>query len=341
MTHKQILHQFRSFGRRPSVLSHIMHELEIRGNYMKSLTSDHSHRLYLHDRFGIESDLANRALVIEICKHYCITRTGDKKYLLEVLNTYIRFPEKRHTLRKGASCSISGSRYEENTSSILKDTTLNGHPFHTQSFENLGGSSSAIDICCNHIQIEDIGIEIKKHGTPDWMQCRIIFSPDTNSWIPTPRSKRPQVCTKIFNDLLAGNVLYGGGVPPFENRNYTKQEWKSIKASTSQWNDIVIDIPCDTIRNLYSAKGCHYIQVSKYGLYHLGHDVCDFGVPMFVCDQVIRIRTKVHKSNNKGHINLSVTAACKPRNIRSLVPSPYSLDAVARLPPKLIYCSRT
>jgi hypothetical protein len=50
-------------------------------------------------------------------------------------------------------------------------------------------------------------------------------------------------------------------------------------------NDLFIN---DTIAKLYSNKGCSYIQISKYGLYHLEKDICKFNVPYFKCKQVLR-----------------------------------------------------
>lgn len=81
------------------------------------------------------------------------------------------------------------------------------------------------------------------------------------------------------------------------------------------------------IMKLYREKCCSYIQISEKGLYHLGNDICDFKVPPFLCEQQLRIRTKIHeRKNKKGFCKLSVTIACKPKNINSLENSSYSLD---------------
>ena len=89
---------------------------------------------------------------------------------------------------------------------------------------------------------------------------------------------------------------------------------------------------------LYSEKGCSYIQISEKGLYHLGNDICDFKVPIFICDQRLRIRTKIHeRKNKKGFCKLSVTIACQPKNINYLVNSKYSLDNQMTLPNDLVY----
>ena len=74
------------------------------------------------------------------------------------------------------------------------------------------------------------------------------------------------------------------------------------------------------------------------GLYHLGNDICDFKVPIFICKQRLRIRTKIHeKKNTKGFCKLSVTIACQPKNINNLINSEYSLDDQIKLPINLIY----
>jgi len=110
------------------------------------------------------------------------------------------------------------------------------------------------------------------------------------------------------------------------------------KKDTTDFNDIYLNCPTDTIKKLYSEKGCYYIQISDKGLYHLGNDICNFNVPEFICDQELRIRTKIHsRKNSKGYCVFSVIISCKPQNIKDLVNSKYSLDDILRLPENLIY----
>jgi hypothetical protein len=48
----------------------------------------------------------------------------------------------------------------------------------------------------------------------------------------------------------------------------------------------------------------------------IGNDLC-VNVPEFICDQRMRIRTKIHsRKNNKGFCVLSVIIACQPKNIK-------------------------
>lgn len=197
----------------------------------------------------------------------------------------------------------------------------------------LGGTSTKNDVTC-HYNV-DFGIEIKKNQAPDWVQCGILYD---KKWIPSNKSTLPVESRNIFEKLINNINLYGGDIPPFMKKNITHVEWLDIKNKTSKWDDYYINIPNNTIKNLYRAKGCEYIQISNHGLYHLGHDICSFNVPEFIIDQQMRIRTKIHKKvTSSGYCTLSVTASCKPVNLYLLEKSKYSLDDINKLPHNLIF----
>ena len=238
---------------------------------------------------------------------------------------------------KGALCSTNGSAYEKAVHCIVKNCKINGVPFNSQEEKDLAGSSSKNDITCT-ISSYDIGVEVKKYNTPDWMQCSIKYIDTDKRWISS-NGKNSESCQRIFNSLINDVKLYNGDIPPFMEKSITHEEWINIKNQTDKWKDMYINIPSDTIRRLYSEKGCYYIQISDgFGLYHLGRDICGFGVPLFDIEQQLRIRTKIHsRKNKKGFCSLSVTAACQPKNIKSLSQSPFSLDKIDKLPHILVH----
>jgi len=241
--------------------------------------------------------------------------------------------------KKGSGCSINGKKYELKVYNVVKKSKLNGTIFNTQNEDELGGCSSKNDIECNMTSIRDISIEIKKSKTPDWMQCSLKYDNVIKKWIGSSKNKIPEASKKVFEHLISTITLFNGNIPPFMLKNITHEEWIKIKNETSDFKDMYIDCPSDTIMKLYSEKGCSYIQISEKGLYHLGNDICDFKVPLFICEQQLRIRTKIHeKKNKKGFCKLSVTIACKPKNINNLVNSKYSLDNQMTLPNNLLYC---
>jgi len=239
---------------------------------------------------------------------------------------------------KGSRCSINGKKYELEVYNIVKKSKLNGNNFNTQLEDELGGCTSKNDIECNMNSVRDVSIEIKKSKTPDWMQCSLKYDNLNKKWIGSSRNKIPEASKRVFEDLVSTITLFNGNIPPFMLKDITHEEWINIKNETTYYNDSYIDCPNDTIMKLYREKGCSYIQISKKGLYHLGSDICGFKVPVFICEQRLRVRTKIHeRKNKKGFCKLSVTIACQPKNINNLVNSEYSLDNQIKLPNNLVY----
>jgi hypothetical protein len=276
---------------------------------------------------------------------------------------------------KGYQCQISGQKYEIEVYNIVKkcdiiyDTFIGGESrsevlrngnnkknplkkkemrlkkFNTQREEDLGCSNSNADrmskndLLCNYRGIEDIAIEIKKEKTPDWVQCSLKYDKVLIKWLSsTTNHNIPNKCKQIYEELLNGIELFGGHIPPFFERKMTYDEWNKIKKESGYYADMYIDCPDNIINRLYREKGCQYIQISNRGLYHLGEDICQFGVPEFQCKQQLRIRIKTHKKEDrKGKCQLSVIVSCMPKNIKQLVKSNYSLDTIQRLPDNLIY----
>jgi len=237
---------------------------------------------------------------------------------------------------KGAKCSQNGNKYEQDIYNIVKFTTLNNKSFNTQEIKDLGGSKNCNDLECNYEKEKDIGIEIKKANTPDWMQCSL--KKINNIWTGSEKGKIPLKSRKIFNKLLEKIKLFEGKIPPFFQTKMKYTEWLKIKNETNLYNDVYINIPDNTINKLYLEKGCKYIQISDYGLYKLDEDICNFNVPLFKIKQHIRIRIKVHSRGNENKCcNLSVIASCQPIDIKTLEKSLYSLDNKDRLPLNLIY----
>jgi hypothetical protein len=233
--------------------------------------------------------------------------------------------------------SISGKKYELDIYNIVKNCKLNNFKFNTQDKKDLGGCNNKNDIECNFNIEKNIPIEIKKSNSPDWMQCSLKFDNINNKWIGSLNNKIPEYSKNIFENLVSSVKLFNGKIPPFMINDITHDEWLKIKKETTDFNDIYINCPNDTIKKIYSEKGCKYIQISNKGLYHLGNDICDFKVPEFICEQQLRIRTKIHtKKNNKGYCKISVTVACQPKNIKNLINSKYSLDDYKKLPINLI-----
>jgi hypothetical protein len=244
---------------------------------------------------------------------------------------------------RGKAASDSGKNYEENIHEFMKNTFFRkskseNFKFNSQSVSELGcHSASAHDITCNSLSHDskNVGIEIKKANINDWVHCHLKYDPVTKT-ITCPNDNPVRA---IFHEIIVGNKVlpFSGNIPTFMKRG--------AKCTVGEWHkenhlfpSTIISIPSDTIAKIYAAKGCSYIQISGIGLFHTGVDICNFGVPYFVCNQTLRIYIKNHGGSGTL-MNLSVSAAVQPASMPELrsATSRFSLDNPRRFPNKLIY----
>ena len=226
------------------------------------------------------------------------------KTLLCIENMYVHNFTQKIILKisKGSACSVNGKKYEDLCYNNIK---------HSSKILKLGGGSSHEA----DIHTTNGHIECKATQPPDWGQSQLKW--EDGRWVPT----------NTFFQKYMDRVRFKP--PPFLYNKISYDEWIKIKHA---YKDEYLEIEDQGIQKFYTNKGCAYIQIKDYGLYHMGKDPLDLRVPEFLVKQRIRIRVKVH---SKSKSKLSVTAAFQPINIKTLEPSEYSLDDSSRLPPNL------
>lgn len=226
----------------------------------------------------------------------------------------------------GAKCSAQGGEYERLVAGMCRSyaSPHQDIPLNTQTDQELGGCTAKQDVTLNFNGINDVGVEVKR-VSPDWMQMKVL--PDGDTWIPSPKAKIPKGAQDIFMSYIEDIAF---PVPPFLKQPISYAEWMEIKTT---YKDRYHRVPDTCIANAYQAKGSHYIQLRGYGLYHTGTDVCNFEVPLFSCEQYIRVRCKRHgKKDALGNaMPSSVMMSFSPK-IKTLPKSPYSLDNAKSLP---------
>lgn len=240
---------------------------------------------------------------------------------------------------KGACCSRCGSTYEYYIWSIVSRCFYKSSGMYLCSNDKLkiklmlGGSSNNNDLIIVDEQQNKIPIEIKTtFSAPDWGQC--VVKHINGRWQISPKSKHSQKFKNIINNILRdqNTMIFNGKVPKFCSQSITHSEWLDIKSSTRDYDDFYIACDNNIINQYYIAKRCKYIQIDGKGLYKLSEeDPCKFNVPLFKCEQRIRIRVKVHRRKlSSGYASLSVTAATQPcGNIEKSI---YSLSDIDELP---------
>jgi len=168
-----------------------------------------------------------------------------------------------------------------------------------------------------------IDIEVKQTKGAEFGQCKASL---VNGLLT--------VANPLFQECIAHTQLFGGNIPPFLTKKIVFHEWDTV---ADVFQDEQYTAPPESISKYYSQKGNSYIQIKGLGLYHTGEDVCEFGVPFFVCQTRLRVRCKRHGIKcpiTKKDIPTSVMTSfwvSKPPS-----PSPYSLDDVSRFPPSLV-----
>lgn len=232
-------------------------------------------------------------------------------------------------MSRGATCSKNGREYECLVSDVCKKyrSLFNDHiALNDQHPHELGGCSNRHDIVLSALSYRDVGVEVKKQS-PDWMQMSVRPCVNNNKWVATQRVMIPEQVQCIF--LAYANTM-NFQTPPFFGQPILQSEWVTVQ---HMYKDKYLSIPTYTIANAYAAKGVLYIQLKGYGLYHTGADICKFGVPLFECEHIVRMRCKRHgKKDSEGkHIPSSVMMSFRPR-FCTIKKSPFSLDDPARMP---------
>ena len=268
---------------------------------------------------------------------------SNKKNLIKLKTTPCTQTEKKpQTTPKGAKCSENGNNYEKLIWNNLKNTTINNEKFNTQTELELGGSSSHNDIMCNfNSKIKNISIEIKNYIGAEFIQLDVHKEGD--KWIGpriTRKSHPLSVINRYLIEINSQKDLYYGRLPPLNKtrKEFDEwQEWLNNKKKEFESDDnkdyLWKSKDPEFVKNNYKDKGCSYIQINKYGLYHLCEDICNFDVPEFKPDN-ITLRLRCKRRGGKGCVPSSITMSAY---VSGLVKSKYSLDIIDNLPKNLIY----
>lgn len=233
-------------------------------------------------------------------------------------------------MRGGSKCLENGCKYEEQVKEVCILCNFCNND------TKLGGSTINPDLVCKDKNNENIFIEIKsKLKSSDWGQM-IIYPDKDNNWKSKGNNKISDNSKILIEELLKGVKIFNGKIPKFLLQKITHKEWKDIKQSTNDFNDCYFECTDNYIADYYKNKGCAYIQVKDYGLYHTGLDICDFNVLYLDLPCRLRIRTKIHHAMMKdGYMNASVTASLHPIYNKDFMKSDYSLDNINKIPLQL------
>jgi hypothetical protein len=209
------------------------------------------------------------------------------------------------TLRRGGACLQNGHSYEQKVADSLSTLLYQGIPLHLRA--TTAGATSESDIRFT-VQGIAYGIEVKDKKAFEGGQKRMI--PGDHGLVI------PEDC--LHKECLGSYIPFQGRIPSFLKGDKRPEQWIAEK---HLFSDEYISVDSKKVAEYYRRKGESYIQVEGKGLYHLGQDVLACGVPEFVCETLLRIRCKCHKSTPM-HRSIMTSFIYKKETLQS---SPFDL----------------
>ena len=187
-----------------------------------------------------------------------------------------------------------GNKGKEYENKIFKLCSQRGCIFPGTS--NAGGGSGA-DICLIHNN-QPLNIECKSAGA-DWGQQSLKYFNGSWSWTKEDETTKYFDSIKII-DQIDKDFVPKNAIPlNLTSREWNKEKEKVIGIDEKNHDQRGFDKPhlpltLEPLTKFYNSKNCYYLQVSKYGLYHLGEDKFELGTPEFDGTIDFRFRAKMH-----------------------------------------------
>jgi hypothetical protein len=211
------------------------------------------------------------------------------------------------TVRRGGACLQNGVAYEKKIADALSKLWYQGTPLSVQA--STAGGSKDSDVRFS-IAGTTYSMEVKDKKAFEGGQKRMMPS-EAGLIIP-------EDC--LHKECLGSYIPFQGRIPSFLKGDKRPEQWAAEK---HLFADEFIPVDSKKVAEYYRRKGETYIQVEGKGLYHLGVDVLGCGVPEFVCQTLLRIRCKCHKSTPM-HRTIMTSFIYKKE---TLAPSPYDILA--------------
>lgn len=237
-------------------------------------------------------------------------------------------------IASGAQCSISGNIYERKIIGLLI-------PKGILQNTNTAGSGGGKDVTLKG----NVGIECKTSVGCECGQKDIKLDKNGKWCGPKPTKKSNPLITECFmkelNEYVKHhpNGLFYGKMPPLNTKREEFDEWekKFLKEKEEKGEGQKKDYRWkindkDFISKIYALKGNSYIQIKKKGLYHLGEDTFNFGVPKF-SPEYVELRIRCKRRGKKGCCPSSLTISAYIGG--DLKNSQYSLDDETKFPSNL------
>ena len=271
-----------------NVATEISRQIE-RGNVKFSMSKKEFQQV-TSDLFHSASDFGIESKEVEsiLNKLPLEEREKAKDY---VFGDYIDLVAKLQNIKAG----VRGTAYEEIILKELKKLKLNGvRVINTkaQGFDSTGSGDINIQLG-NDL----LNIEVKLNKLAQMGSFSMDFNPNNKTFNPSQKINGLEELSKKLEDKASSFDAYAKGAEslgidiskwPYK---MTKEQHAILKNKGLQKNlTVSVDVNQSVIEQLYNNKGVNYINIGKNGLFSLGADVLNLGVPQLTSDVKLTAR---------------------------------------------------
>jgi hypothetical protein len=286
-----------------NVATEISRQIE-RGNVKFSLTPQ-KFRQAASDLFHVASDYGIESTEVDniINKLPIDERERVKEY---VFGDYIDLVAKLQNIKAG----VRGTAYENIILKELKKLKLNGVKVintKAQGFDATG--SGDINIQLNN---DILNIEVKLNKLAQMGSFSMEFDSKNNTFNSSQKIDGLEELYKKLQDKLSSFEAYANAAEnlgidtskwPYK---ITKEQHAILKKKGLQKNlTVSVDIDQKVIEQLYNNKGVNYINIGKNGLFSLGKDVLNLGVPQLTSN--VKLIARIVRGGDYNRIRVFPT----------------------------------
>lgn len=157
-----------------------------------------------------------------------------------------------------------------------------------------GENSKSPDLVLKH-NGNNVNVEVKLSQACDFGQVEIRYNLNFSRWEFGGANEHIKSLYSDFKILEEINNTWK--ICPnkeiIKNQDFT---WENAKEDYAHFKSFYIPVPSNFISQFYGNKNIHYLQIKKYGFYHLENDIFDIGTPKFLPEVHLRVRIKRRSS---------------------------------------------
>ena len=205
-----------------------------------------------------------------------------------------------------------GFLYESKINNLLKK-----YKIQSSSFIGAGSDANAPDA---EMVIKGVKykVEVKLNLRVDFGQGSLDYDVKSKKWLlGGANTDSAQQMRDFLNSIKVPKIVNeawgSSGAPRKFTVPLSKFTPADVKHDYAKFTDRFVIVNSDAVTNYYASKQTYYIQVGKYGLFYMGEDVAELGVPEF--KPILRLRIRLKRGGSNPIYNYRFTTALQATSL--------------------------